>query len=96
MNTEQDHLLACIGEEAGEIAQAVGKIQRFGSDDVWPERGCSNAEHLRKEIHDLIAVYEMYTDAPFAVDPELVMAKWVRVEKYMRYAREIGRLCYDR
>lgn len=54
----KDHLLACIGEEAGEVQQAVGKALRFGLLDKNPNTTSTNWVDLRKEIHDLVAVFE--------------------------------------
>ena len=39
MTTKQEHFLACLAEEAGEVVQAVGKILRFGLDDKHPKTG---------------------------------------------------------
>lgn len=57
MTTKQEHFLACLAEEAGEVVQAVGKILRFGLDDKHPKTGdVPNRELLAREIDDLIGV----------------------------------------
>jgi len=91
----KDYLLACISEEAGEISQAVGKAHRFGLLDCNPNSEKTNWVDLRKEIHDIIAVYEMLCDEFDRVeilDREMINAKKVKVEKYMAYSAELGRL----
>lgn len=91
----KDYLLACISEEAGEISQAVGKAHRFGLLDHNPNSEKTNWVDLRKEIHDIIAVYEMLCDEFDRVetlDREMISAKKIKVEKYMAYSAEIGRL----
>lgn len=53
------HLLACIGEECGEVQQLVGKSLRFGIQDHHPETAAQNWAELVNEVHDLVAVYEL-------------------------------------
>lgn len=91
----KDYFLACIGEECGEIQQAIGKSLRFGLLDTNPVTKKTNWVELRKEIHDLIAVYEMLCDEFDRVetlDRELIDAKKERVLKYMKYSQQVGRL----
>ena len=91
----KDYLLACISEESGEIVQAVGKAQRFGLLDQPHIGGRTNWVSLRKEVHDLVAVYEMLCDEFDRVDTldrELIEAKKAKVEHYMTYSEQRGRL----
>ena len=91
----KDYLLSCLSEEAGEIVQAVGKSHRFGLLDKNPQTKKTNWVDLRKEVHDLIAVYEMLCDAFDRVDNidrKLIEAKKLKVEKYMAYSAKLGRL----
>ena len=95
MKTKMDHLIACIGEECGEVQQAVGKALRFGILDTNPKTKNTNWVELRKEVHDLIAVYEMLCyefDRVPDLDRSLIEKKKKRVRKYMGYAREHGQL----
>lgn len=100
----KDYLLASMGEEAGEIQQAVGKSLRFGLLDSNPDldntsdRGKTNWVQLRQEVHDLVAVYEMLChefDRVDTLDRELIDAKKRKVSKWMGYARKTGRLEID-
>ena len=91
----KDYLLVCISEESGEIAQAVGKSLRFGLLDKNPITNAINWLELRKEIHDLIAVYEMFCDEFDRVetlDRRLIDEKKNKVLNYMDYSESIGRL----
>ena len=91
----KDYLLACISEEGGEIVQAVGKAHRFGLLDKNPTSDNTNWVDLRKEVHDLIAVYEMLCDEFDRVetlDRKLIEAKKEKVTDYMIYSHGLGRL----
>ena len=91
----KDYLLVCMSEEGGEIVQAAGKALRFGLLDKNPTSKNTNWVDLRKEIHDLIAVYEMLCDEFDRVevlDRNLINKKKAKVEKYMSRSNELGRL----
>ena len=94
--TKLYHLLACLGEESGEIQQVVGKIKRFGLHDHHPTKEMPNLEHLSREIHDLIAVYIMVKEelgiSEVVWNEDGIDAKIRKVNKYMKYAREVGTL----
>ena len=95
MKTKADHLLACIGEECGEIQQIVGKSQRFGIYDHHPVTKETNLVALEREIHDLIAVYQMLREEvglSFHMMDSQFVEKKKRVLHYMEYARKVGQL----
>lgn len=95
MNTKFDHLLSCVGEECGEIQQVVGKAGRFGILDTNPKTKKTNWVELRKEVHDLVAVFEMLCDEFGRVsdlDRSLIERKKKRVLKHMEYAKKQGQL----
>jgi len=50
--------LALVVEEAGEVLQAIGKIQRFGPTNWWDKEELTNLEALAYEIGDLLEVIE--------------------------------------
>ena len=92
--TTVPYLLGTLGEESGEIQQAIGKILRFGLYDQHREKE-PNFRELQKEVHDLIAVYQMVCDEIdecHKLDPDVLLAKKEKVRKYMRYSQEIGHL----
>ena len=96
MNIE-DYLLACISEEAGEIIQAVGKSHRFGVTDKNPNTNDMNFYELKKEIHDLIAVYEMFCaeyEQYTELDRTMIEKKKERVKHYMQYSKYVAKLDY--
>lgn len=85
MKGPSDYMLTCIGEEAGEVSQVIGKIDRFGCNDVKPGTSESNAERLRAEFHDILATYMEYCDIehiPFDIDDVLIKEKLRRVYTY--------------
>jgi NTP pyrophosphatase (non-canonical NTP hydrolase) len=95
MKTKIDHLLACIGEECGEIQQVVGKATRFGLYDKNPANDEMNFNLLKKELQDLIAVYEMLCaeeKRDGLLNQLAISDKKKRVLYYMEYAREVGEL----
>lgn len=98
MNSELDHIKWCISEEASEIGHRMGKIGRFGLEDKNPNTGIPNLVSLDNEVHDLIAVYEMFQaligegSGPIEFDRNKINAKKMKVIKYMDYADTIGKL----
>ena len=54
-----DHLLFCLGEECGELQQAVGKAGRFGIGASSRKTGMPNLESIQREFNDVLAMYEM-------------------------------------
>lgn len=92
MKNKLDHILATLGEECGEVQQAVGKSLRFGIHDRRPSAPeNTNFEQLRHEFHDIVAVYRMLCKQVGAnpeLSEELIARKIIRVNQYMNYARE--------
>lgn len=56
---KEDHLLACVSEECGEVVQMIGKAHRFGSQDYHPATLVQNWPAIQGEVHDVVAVYEL-------------------------------------
>jgi len=84
-----NHLLFCLGEECGELQQIVGKSGRFGMYDINPYSLHQNIHLLKKEYHDIVAVYEMLLDSldEYTVDNrEWIVDKKNKVEKYIKIA----------
>jgi len=91
----KEHLLACLGEECGEVSQIVGKSSRFGSFDAKHQDVPNNIELMRKEVHDIISVYRDYcreTGHKFEIDESLLDAKRRRVHLFMLRAYISGNL----
>lgn len=92
VKTKLDHVLAVLGEECGEVQQAIGKITRFGFDD---NNQPHNWSRLRAEVHDIIAAYEMvcleYGESS-DIDRSLVENKKAKVKHYMTVASDGGTL----
>jgi NTP pyrophosphatase (non-canonical NTP hydrolase) len=95
----QEHLLACLAEEAGEIVQAVGKALRFGLQDGYPGTSRTNEQDIKDECNQLLAVFEMLKCDVFKMaDDEIsrtaktIDKKQKKVLEYMEYAEKTGAL----
>lgn len=84
-------LLIQLGEEAGEIAQAVSKALRFGLEDSWKE-GSNNRQKLTQEVADLIAVFNKLVMLGILDDitHDQLLAKYDKIDKYLEYSKNIG------
>ncbi|MGH8569411.1 MAG: hypothetical protein ACREXU_15740 [Gammaproteobacteria bacterium] len=90
-----EHLLACLAEEAAEVAQAANKALRFGLAHEHPKIGMSNARHLAVEINDLLAVAALLEDCGALLPISMVggiEAKRAKVMRYMEVAEQLGAL----
>lgn len=70
-----ENLLCCVGEECGEIQQAISKVARFGPKSTKYTKGCNsnnqnhndkyfntNADNVLEEFYQLAAIIEMLQD----------------------------------
>jgi len=91
---ESEHLLVCLAEECAEIQQAVSKALRFGLRDGYPETGRTNAQDIRKEMVDLISVWELIEEKKIINHTQNnerdIKKKKERVIQYMNYAKSTG------
>lgn len=86
--TREQLLLTSLAEECAEVAQRCTKAVRFGMDDA--QHGYSNnRERLVSELTDLHAVAEMLGLLQ-EIKGSAMSAKKEKVEKYLRYSRELG------
>jgi len=103
MMTEIEFLLNSLADEGVEVSQRSLKAQKFGINEIQAlgpsevktdDALLNNAERIRKEYADLLGVYEMFVDRGLLVQPtrEMILAKKVKVAKYMDYARSINQL----
>jgi hypothetical protein len=103
--SERQHLLVCLSEECGEIAdeclsiaadchtvqKRVAKALRFGEEEVQPGQDATNTERLMQELADLAGVLEMLEHAG-VIDRPRVERKKLKVTAFMDYARGLGAL----
>ena len=90
-----EHLLACLAEEAAEVGLAIGKALRFGLTDGYPGTERTNADDIARELNDLFAVAEMLEDCgalPRRAILQDIGEKRERVVKWMEYAEQRGTL----
>ncbi len=96
---ESEHLLVCLAEECAEIQQAVTKALRFGLRDGYPESGRTNAQDIRKEMVDLIAVWELLEEKQIIYhmqnNEQAIKRKKARAIQYMNYAKSTGAMVED-
>ena len=98
--TREEHLLTIIAEECVEIAKNATKALRFGLDDCEPGKFDSNARQICLECADLQAVLEMLKSSSVTLSlaaesvnlKEAMKAKKEKVEKFLAYSAERGRL----
>lgn len=92
----QEYFFTCLGEECSEVAQEVAKVMRFGLDDWYPEGGASNKQRLINEVIDVMATIETLVDRNMIDFPDdletRIQAKKAKLERYLGYSRERGRV----
>lgn len=71
-----DYLLACVGEEAGEVGQEVGKCFRFGLLNAY-ESDPQNIQKLLKEFYQLAAVVDALTQELGVEVPDALAQRWM-------------------
>lgn len=97
MTTEQ-LLFLKLGEECAELAQRCSKLIQFGPDDVEPGQLQTNLERLQYERLDVLAIGRMLEErglVPYAMADDFqkhLDMKRAKVEKFMEYARNLGRI----
>jgi hypothetical protein len=91
-------LWTCLSEEAGETSQAVGKIARFGEDNVDPanpDQG-TNIDRCIREINDQLAVLELLEETGIDTsrigNRQDIEEKKARLRSYMQKSVGYGTL----
>ena len=86
-----EHLLTILMEECGEVIQDAAKTLRFG-DEEGRDIDCTNAQRLRKEFNQLLAVAEMLEEEgiDMSFDYDVQEQKRDKVEEYLKYSKECG------
>lgn len=106
--TREELLLTILAEECCEVGQRVSKALRFGLDEVQPKDKYkdkpypTNAHRIVDELLDLSVVWLMLIeekilpnqDDVYSVPDrmEVVRLKKEKIEKYLKYSEECGRL----
>lgn len=93
------YLLVLLIEECAEIIHRCCKIIRFGLLEVQPGQGLNNEVRLTHELIDMQAVTRLLVRngviSPPPSEMDMMNDKFEKVEKYMKYSREIGVLVDD-
>lgn len=91
-----EHLLLCLAEEAGEVAQAAGKAGRFGMYDAPPSGGLQNNEYIVCEVNDVLAILELLQQYGVYLsgvgNRSAINEKKRKVLQFMAYAESRGTL----
>ena len=88
-----DHLLACLGEECGEVQQVVGKALRFGINDYSPKdpTNTQNIVLIEQEVNDIVTIFIMLMDE-LGMNPRpnplFKSAKFRKVTEYLDFLGE--------
>ncbi|QNG62671.1 hypothetical protein B1VFA_153 [Rhizobium phage B1VFA] len=93
----REHLLTILGEEGVEVSQRCSKALRFGLDEIQPGQELTNAQRIRGEYLDMVAVMEMLIEESLIApidghDLQAIRAKKAKVEKFLAYSRDCGTL----
>lgn len=79
-------------EECAETAQRISKALRFGLDEIQPGQLETNRLRIRNEYRDLTATLEMVDRFLVTLSGPAMAQKKAKVEKYLKYSKQIGRL----
>ena len=91
--TKKEYLLTCLAEECIEVAKEVHKALRFGLDDTNPATKQTNAEAIKNELTDIVAVLEELKRvgvllAPYSKDSEYYKNKVRRIIEWANYSNK--------
>lgn len=96
MMDRRQYLLLKLAEECVEVAHRCSKQMQFGKDEIQPGQSETNAERLRSEFNDLVAVAEMLIqegELP-GISPTMlqaaIWAKRQKINKYLKISQERG------
>ena len=88
-----EHLLVTLMEECAEVQQACSKALRFGLSDSYPGKSESNANHIIRELTELLAIIDMLSEAKVLsnnINPDIKQLKIDKVEHWLKYAKKQG------
>lgn len=87
----REHLLVILGEECAEVIQDAAKALRFGLDE-GRDIEVTNAERLKTEVNQLLAVIEMLDEEGVDLRDDFIVQRKKRekVEEYLEYSKQCG------
>jgi len=99
MLSREDYLLLKLSEECAEVIKEVHKALEFGLYDFDPDKpNTNNREKIVQEFIECQTVFNMLVDEQALFYPNeaevsiRIDAKQKKVEKYMEYSRNCGKL----
>lgn len=87
--TDNEHLLVFLSEECLEVAHIVSKALRFGLQDIEPGQPFTNAQRIKQESTDIVAVMELVEEAGLLPDTRNIRdveAKKAKVKQWLEYS----------
>lgn len=95
--TRQQYLLVKVAEECSEMTKRATKIICFGADEQY-DKNDANYKRLLYEYNDLVATMELlkkdgiFKEFDELIDPERIISKQDKIERYMKVSKERGLL----
>lgn len=82
MNDNVKEILQILTEECAEVIQAISKCNRFGLDQIKPNKEKTNVAILEEELGDLLAMIELLVSQNIGVSSDaLNKAKEAKFDK---------------
>lgn len=93
MMTKTQYLLVKLAEEASELSQIALKTSQFGVHEKYIKAEKDNIGRVEQEFNDVLGVIELLkqeVDVVIREDSDQVVAKMVKVKKYMKLSQRLG------
>ncbi len=97
MMTLRQFYLTKLAEECQEVAQRALKSIQFGADEVQKGQEETNAQRLRDEVQDLLAMIALVENntfdlpqIPFVEEVRTTVRKTEKICRYLEYSQSLG------
>ena len=91
--TKTELLLTILAEECAETAHRASKAIRFTPEEIQDGQNLTNAERIKYEFNDIVAVMEILQEQEFftsIVDRFAIERKKDKLRQYMEYSESLG------
>lgn len=98
MMSYEQFLLMKLAEEASEVSQIALKTIQFGMQEHCPGLSLNNKERIHEELNDLLGIVELLNRTMsfgFKVDNTAIDKKIIKVNKYLKYSVDLGKVSSD-
>lgn len=86
LSEKEKEILDILQEECAEVIVAISKINRFGLDNIKPNKELTNRQHLAEEIGDLLAMVDLCYDNSLISYTEVEIARYKKIEKLKEWS----------